>query len=308
MAIMSIRVESLTKYFGDQKAVDKVTFSVASGEIAGFLGPNGSGKSTTMKCICGVLPADQGDINVAGIGINEDPMAIKKLIGYLPENNPLHPEMFIMEYLTHVDGFYNSPAKRLQRVKDVIGLTGLSREQHKRIGQLSKGFRQRVGLAQAIIHNPSVLILDEPTSGLDPNQIVEIRNLISGLAKEKTVLLSTHLLQEVEAICDRIIVINNGQLVADATSESIKNMYTSKEQSIYLEFGNTVDIEMLKRIKGVTIVSKISDKEFLVEGNPDTDLREAIFHFASQNGLSLLTMQQKQHSLEKIFRELTGRS
>jgi len=304
---MSIKVESLTKIFGAQKAVDGITFSIGTGEIAGFLGPNGSGKSTTMKCICGVLPFDQGKIEVAGKNINEELISIKRIIGYLPENNPLHPEMYIREYLSHVDGFYNNKIKRTQRINEIIGLTGLSNEKHKKIGQLSKGYRQRVGLAQAIIHNPEIMILDEPTSGLDPNQILEIRNLISGLASEKTVLLSTHILQEVEAICDRIIVINNGRLVADESSDSIRKSHARGRQSIYLEFGNPVDIEMLKKIEGVTLVKKINEKEFLVEGNPENDLRSVIFRFAADHKLSLLTMRLEEQSLEKIFRDLTGK-
>jgi ABC-2 type transport system ATP-binding protein len=305
---MSIKVRSLVKKYGSQKAVDGLSFSINKGEVAGFLGPNGSGKSTTMKCMCGILPFDEGTIEVDGRNILEDLIAVKGIIGYLPENNPLHPEMYVREYLSHIDGFYNKSKGRKQRVDNIVEMTGLAREQHKNIGQLSKGYRQRVGLAQAIIHNPSILILDEPTSGLDPNQILEIRELISGLAREKTVLLSTHILQEVEAICDRVIVINQGRIVADGTSDSIRKGHTESNQIIYLEFGNPVDISLLEKIEGVISVKKVSETEMLVEGNPKNDLRSVLFRFASENNFSLLTIQQKEQTLENIFRDLTGKS
>ena len=302
---MSLKIESLTKSFGKQVAVNKVSFEIKKGEIAGFLGPNGSGKSTTMKCICGILSRDEGLIEICGINIDKDIRAIKKIIGFLPENNPLHPDLYVKEYLRHIDGFYNKAQNRTQRVNDVIGLTGLTREKHKKIGQLSKGYRQRVGLAQAIIPDPQVLILDEPTTGLDPNQIIEIRNLISNLAKEKTVLLSTHILQEVEAICDRIIVINDGKIVADGTSGSIMQGNIKGKQTIYLEFRNKVDMKVFSLIKKVTNVEMINDREFLVEGESKTDLREELFQFAAENKLSLLTLQKKEETLEEAFRKLT---
>jgi len=302
---MSIRIESLTKSYGKQKAVDNISFSINKGEIAGFLGPNGSGKSTTMKCICGILSRDEGYIEVSGINIEKNLLAVKRIIGFLPEDNPLHPELYVKEYLMHIDGFYNGSGGRMQRVNEVIGLTGLSKEKHKKIGQLSKGYRQRIGLAQAIIHNPRVLILDEPTTGLDPNQIVEIRNLISSLAKEKTVLLSTHILQEVEAICDRIIVIDEGKIVADGTSNSIRNEQKGDRQIIYLEFSKKVDKELLSHITSVVKVEMINEKEFLIEGRSDNDLREQVFRFATENNLSLLTLQKKKETLEEAFRELT---
>jgi ABC-2 type transport system ATP-binding protein len=218
---MSIVVNALTKSYGSQKVVNAVSFKINTGEIVGFIGPNGSGKSTTMKCICGIIPPDEGLISVCGLKVDSNTIEVKRKLGYLPEHNPLHLEMYIQEYLMYVDGFYNANQGRLQRVKTVIELTGLGYEQNKRIAELSKGYRQRVGLAQALIHDPEVLILDEPTTGLDPNQIIEIRNVISGLGKRKTVLLSTHILQEVEAICDRIIIINKGVIVADGTSQYI---------------------------------------------------------------------------------------
>ncbi len=302
---MSLKVESLSKSFGKQKAVDNVSFTINNGEVAGFVGPNGSGKSTTMKCICGILSKDEGRIEVSGVNIEEDILAIKRIIGFLPEHNPLHPDLYVREYLGYIDSFYNKSANRIQRINEVIELTGLTREMHKKIGQLSKGYRQRVGLAQAIIHNPQVLILDEPTTGLDPNQIVEIRNLISNLSKEKTVLLSTHILQEVEAICDRVIVINEGKIVADGTSRSIMKENRGETQTIYLEFSIKVDKDILKRIKSVTQVKMLGEREFLVEGRSDNDLREELFHFASENRLSLLTLQKKEETLEEAFRELT---
>jgi ABC-2 type transport system ATP-binding protein len=301
---MSIKVESLTKSFGKQKAVDSVSFAINKGEIAGFLGPNGSGKTTTMRCICGILRRDRGHIVISGIDIEEDLLGVKRIIGFLPENNPLHPEMYVKEYLMYVDGFYNRSTNRMKRVNDVIGLTGLSKEVHKKIGQLSKGYRQRVGLAQTIIHNPGVLILDEPTTGLDPNQIVEIRNLIQHLSKEKTVLLSTHILQEVEAICDRIIVINEGKIVADGPTGSIR-IDNEGKQTIYLEFSSKVERDLLLRIKSVTKIEPLSEREFLIEGTSDHDLREEVFQFVTEHKLPLLTLQKKQETLEEAFRELT---
>lgn len=302
---MSIVIESLTKTFGNQIAVNNLSFSINRGEVIGFLGPNGSGKSTTMKCICGILPPDSGIIKVGDMDIQDDILSVKRIIGYLPENNPLHQDMYIKEYLNYVDGYYNNSKYRTKRVNEIIELTGLSEEQNKKIGYLSKGYRQRVGLAQAIIHDPQVLILDEPTTGLDPNQIVEIRNLISGLAEHKTVLLSTHILQEVEAICDRILVLNQGKLVADGTSESIKNQKHSKKQTIYLEFSISVDKELLENIQTIEKVQQINSKEFLIEGKADGDLREIVFQFVTANKLSLLTLQKKEETLEEAFRKLT---
>jgi ABC-2 type transport system ATP-binding protein len=305
---MSIRVEALTKSYGSQKAVNAISFHVNRGEIVGFIGPNGSGKSTTMKCICGILPADEGSVTVSDINVQENALGVKSILGYLPEHNPLHLEMYVKEYLSFIDGFYNTSVNRIKRVKKMIELIGLEDEQKKRIGQLSKGFRQRVGLAQALIHDPQVLVLDEPTTGLDPNQLIEIRNLISGLAKEKTVLLSTHILQEVEAICDRIIIINNGVIVADGTPEKIKSAEKDKTQTIFLEFNSAVDEKLLQGIQGVLQVQKISAREFLLAGNEEPDLRESIFKFAMEHKLALLTLQKKEESLEQAFRKLTSKA
>lgn len=302
---MSIRVEGLTKKYGEQIAVDSISFTIAKGEIVGFTGPNGSGKSTSMKCICGIIPPDQGQIEVLGRNIQEDPFQVKRHIGYLPENNPLYFEMFVKEYLSHIDKYYNNSANRSTRIKETIQLTGLEREQHKKIGQLSKGYRQRVGLAQAIIHDPEVLVLDEPTTGLDPNQILEIRNLISGLGNDKTVLLSTHILQEVEAICDRIIVINKGKLVADKATTELSDTFQDSRQLVYLEFGSTVDPEVFKSLQGITKIQALSNKRYLIAAESTIDFREQLFTFASENNLPLRTLQKKEESLEEAFRKLT---
>jgi ABC-2 type transport system ATP-binding protein len=302
---MSIKVEDFTKKYGKQVAVDNISFSIKKGEIVGFIGPNGSGKSTTMKCICGILPPDHGKIEVLGRNIQEDVLTVKKRIGYLPENNPLYPDMYVKEYLVHVDRYYGKSEKRRTRIDEAIESTGLGSEASKKIGQLSKGFRQRVGLAQAIIHDPEVLILDEPTTGLDPNQILEIRKLISGLAENKTVLLSTHILQEVEAICDRVIVINKGSLVANTSSESIRKGQSEDVQTILVEFGKKMSSDALNKIPEIDQIQQISDKSFLVAGKSQKDLRELIFKFSSENDLPLLTIQKKEETLEEAFRKLT---
>lgn len=302
---MSIEVQHLTKKYGSQAAVNDITFSVKKGEVIGFIGPNGSGKSTTMKCMCGILPADQGQIKISGMDVLKDGLMVRKQIGYLPEHNPLYLDMYVQEYLLHVDRFYSSGANRRKRIAHAISLTGLQREQHKKIRQLSKGYRQRVGLAQAIIHDPDILILDEPTTGLDPNQIVEIRTLVSNLAHDKTVILSTHILQEVEAICDRILLINQGRIVADDKTSSIGR---SKEnlQTIYLEFSKPVEEQLLAKIPGIKSTKALNEKEFLLEGTGKKDLREDIFNYAAQNKLTLLTIQLRKETLEEVFRKLTS--
>jgi ABC-2 type transport system ATP-binding protein len=302
---MSIRVESLVKSYGLQRAVDSVSFELKKGEIAGFIGPNGSGKTTTMKCICGILPPDSGIIEIEGINVQKDILKVKEIIGYLPEHNPLYYEMFVKEYLYHVARYYLKREESHKKVKEIIEATGLMSEQHKKIGELSKGYKQRVGLAQAILHDPKVLILDEPTSGLDPNQIVEIRNLISGFSKDITVLLSTHILQEVEAICDRIIIINHGKIVADGTSKNIRLPDINESQTIYVEFNEPVNKELLINIEGIIKVEAVSACEFLFAGRADDALREKIFNFALENRLKLLTIQKKEETLEEAFRKLT---
>jgi ABC-2 type transport system ATP-binding protein len=302
---MSIKVEGFTKKYGNQIAVNDISFSINKGEIVGFIGPNGSGKSTTMKCICGIIPVDQGLIEVLGKDIQDEILHVKKQIGYLPENNPLYHDMYIIEYLGHIDQYYNSSTNRKARIEETIQLVGLDTEKNKKIGLLSKGYRQRVGLAQAIIHDPEVLILDEPTTGLDPNQILEIRDLVSGLAQNKTVLLSTHILQEVEAICDRIIIINKGILVADTSAEKIKSAESENQQIIYLEFSSAIDPEVFRSIKDIEKIQAVSDNKYLIAGNSNQDFRELIFKFASEKSLPLITLQKKEETLEEAFKKLT---
>lgn len=303
---MSVTVKNLTKFYGKQKAVNNISFELQKGEIVGFIGPNGSGKSTTMKCICGILPPDMGTIEIQGMDVHSNKLAVKKIIGYLPENNPLYTDMYIREYLNYVDGLYNNKKDRKKRVDEIIDLTGLGVERHKRIDQLSKGFRQRVGLAQALIHDPQILILDEPTTGLDPNQLLEIRSMILQLSADKTVLLSTHILQEVEAICDRVLIINNGEIVADGSADSIRKPKDKNEQTIYIEFKTEIKPQLLEGIKGINKVQNVSVKEFLIAGNSKDDLREKIFTFATENNLTILTIQKKEETLEQAFRKLTS--
>ncbi|MDX9696106.1 MAG: gliding motility-associated ABC transporter ATP-binding subunit GldA [Bacteroidales bacterium] len=301
---MSIKVTDLTKIYGQQKAVDNISFEIRTGEIVGFVGPNGAGKSTTMKILTGFIPPSSGEAWINGLEINENSLEIRKHIGYLPENNPLYPEMYVKEYLEFVAGIYKLGNETKSRISEIIEQTGLTVEQNKKIGALSKGYRQRVGLAQALIHDPAILILDEPTSGLDPNQIIEIRNLISTVGKEKTVLLSTHIMQEVEAICDRIIIINKGKIVADDSIGSIYNHSQDKQITIQVEFDKEIDQEKLERIELVNKVAKIDDKNWLIQSSSD-EIRQHIFNFAVQSGLTVLSMQKKEKSLEEVFQELT---
>jgi len=303
---MSIIIQGVTKLYGEQKALDNVSFEIKTGEVAGFLGPNGAGKSTMMKIITGFLPATSGSVKVNGIDVADDSLEIKKTIGYLPENNPLYPEMYVREYLAFVASFYklNIPVKK--QVDDIIEMTGLAPEQKKKIGSLSKGYRQRVGLAQALIHDPGVLILDEPTTGLDPNEIVEIRNLIREAGKEKTVMLSTHVMQEVEAICDRVIIIDKGVIVADEEKSSIYSKIRKGIQTIEVEFDKPVREEDIKTAAGAVSVKQISDNTWRVETTGEEDLRPVIFAFAVKNNLTVLSLQKKESNLEEIFRSLTA--
>ncbi len=302
---MSIIVNNISKYYGTQAALDDVSFTIGTGEIVGFLGPNGAGKSTMMKIITGYLPASSGKVLVDDMDITEDPIAIKKMIGYLPENNPLYPDMYVVEYLKFIAGIYRLGRSTGQRIKDIIGLTGLGPEQHKKIGELSKGYRQRVGLAQALIHDPEILILDEPTSGLDPNQLVEIRNLISTAGKEKTVMLSTHIMQEVEALADRLIIIDHGKIRADNSKADIYSHLGRQVTTIQVEFDSEVKEEALKEIKGSGQIKKITDKLWLIEAITPEDIRPHIFRFAVERELTVLSMQQQEKSLEEVFRILT---
>ena len=302
---MSIEVHNVTKFYGNQKALDNVSFSVKKGEIFGFLGPNGAGKTTMMKIIMGVLPPTNGQVYVNGLDILQHEIEIKKQIGYMPEINPLYYDMYVREYLMFVASIYNLKNKT-KRINEIIEQTGLTIEQHKTIGSLSKGYKQRVGIAQALIHDPSVLILDEPTSGLDPNQIIEIRNLIAQVGKNKTVLLSTHIMQEVEAICNRVIIINKGKIVADSKKEELQEELTNKnKQIIFVEFDKSVAIDELQNIKGVSKVKGVKKMQYLLEAISDEDIRPYIFQFAVKKQLTVLSLQRKEKSLEDVFHELT---
>lgn len=304
---MSIEIKNVTKLYGEQKAVNNVSFKVDSGEIVGFLGPNGAGKSTLMKIITGFIPPTQGDAFVKGLNVLENTKEIRKFIGYLPEQNPLYTDMYIAEFLSFIAGIYKIKNKK-QRIDEVISLTGLEPEIHKKIGKLSKGFRQRVGLAQAIIHDPEVLILDEATSGLDPNQILEIRSLIKYLGKQKTVLLSTHIMQEVEAICDRIIIINQGMIVADDSRDKIKKQIVSGNLSLTVEFQNPADIETIKNIRGVLSISDIGKNTYTIEFSENIDIRKEIFKNAVDSDNTVLSLQLREKSLEQIFGEITAKN
>jgi ABC-2 type transport system ATP-binding protein len=301
---MSIVVEDVNKYYGQQKALNGVSFSVNEGEIIGFIGPNGAGKSTMMKIITGFLPASSGKVKVAGYNIAENSLETRKRIGYLPENNPLYLNMYVKEYLGFIAGMYKVKKKK-SRIEEIITSTGLTPEQDKIIGNLSKGYRQRVGLAQALLHDPGVLILDEPTSGLDPNQIIEIRNLIAESGKNKTVMLSTHIMQEVEAICDRIIIINNGDIVADEKTANIYDKTGKQKVTILVEFNKPVDKNLLMDIPGVVDAVKSRENTWLVESPKNIDIREEIFKFAVKNDISVLSQQKKENNLEEVFHELT---
>ena len=300
---MSVKVEQLTKIYGSQRAVDSINFEINTGEILGFLGPNGAGKTTTMKMITAYLPPTAGKIFVDGIDVVENNLAAQALIGYLPEHNPLYKEMYVKEYLTFVAHLYKiKPAKK--RIEELIEMTGLGREQHKLIGALSKGYRQRVGLAQAMIHDPKVLILDEPTSGLDPNQLAEIRSLIKQMGEQKTVIFSTHIMQEVQALCDRVIIINQGALVADDPIEHLQARMAG-EHLITVGFSKKVAKEQLKKIDGITNVEALDNNRWRLTSNAKKDVRTAIFKFAVAVDIPLIEMHKDEVSVEDVFRELT---
>ena len=299
---MSVRLINISKYYGPQAALRDVNFEIGQGQIAGFIGPNGAGKSTTMKIITGIIPASSGEVLVNGSRVGDDPIRIREITGYLPENNPLYPDMYVKEYLEYAAGHYKLGKDRYKRIAGIIERTGLGPESHKQISQLSKGYRQRVGLAQALIHDPEILILDEPTSGLDPNQIVEIRNLISEIGKQKTVILSTHIMQEVEAICDRVIIIREGCIVADGRPGEIN---VPESITLHLEFDRPPAQEKLEAIPGVLRIRFLSSTQILAETDPASDIRPLLFNFAVKEGLTVLSMQRKEKSLEELFRELT---
>ena len=298
---MSIEVKHLTKFFGEQAAVNDISFEIGKGEIVAFLGPNGAGKSTTMKMITGYIPASSGSIKVNGITVDVDDLETRKIIGYLPENNPLYLDMYVKEYLHFVGSIYKIKDLK-KRVNEMIQMVGLELEQHKKIGALSKGYKQRVGLAQAFIHDPEVLILDEPTSGLDPNQLVEIRELIKTIGKEKTIMLSTHIMQEVEAICDRVIIINKGKIVANNNQQALDS--SPEVQTIYIEFEGAVSSQLLSKIPGVTTVKALGNG-WLIEGVTDQDLRKNVSKKAQEAGWLIMTLKLEKKSLEAVFKELT---
>ena len=300
---MSIVVHELVKIYGEQKAVNKISFSAKKGEIVGFLGPNGAGKSTTMKMITGYLSPDGGGATVSNINVADDPIAAKKKIGYLPEANPLYTDMYVKEYLNFISGVHEIKNKK-QRIKDVIELTGLDVEQKKKINQLSKGYRQRTGLAAALIHDPEVLILDEPTSGLDPNQIIEIRNVIKNQGKDKTVLFSSHILQEVEAICDRVIIINKGVLVAD---DKISNLQQNRQTDVVkVSFKEPIKAEQLQRLSGVTSVNKLDTFTWQIQAADANEVKRQLLEMSLQLNLNIVSLQTEGGSLEEIFRSLTS--
>lgn len=300
---MSVKVENLTKIYGEQKAIDQISFQAKEGEVLGFLGPNGAGKTTTMKILTGFIPQTTGKAAVCGFDVEENPMEVRKRIGYLPEHNPLYKDMFVKEYLGFVAGLHKVKNVKA-RVAEMIELTGLQREQKKLIGALSKGYRQRVGLAQAMLHDPQVLILDEPTSGLDPNQLVDIRNLIKKLGKEKTVIFSTHIMQEVQAICDRVLIINKGELVADDPIEQLASRVEG-EVVVTVEFMQKVQAAQLNKIKGVNSVKKIGGNRWQLSAPLETDIRPAVFNFAVEQHLTLLEMHKEVFSVEDVFQKLT---
>ena len=301
---MTIRVSNINKSYGSQKVLDQVSFEIGTGELVGFLGPNGAGKSTLMKIITGYLSADGGSVEINGQMVETRNIAIRSQIGYLPENNPLYTDLYVREYLEMVAGFYQLQNTKEQVLK-MVELTGLKSEQHKKIGALSKGYRQRVGLAQALIHDPAVLILDEPTTGLDPNQLEEIRHLISQISLHKTVMLSTHIMQEVEAVCTRVIIINKGILVADGSIDQLKAGQFAQKQTVWVEFDRTPELEALRKIPGLLKIEQTGKASFLAESENNLDLRPLLFQFAVANHLVLLTLKEQQQSLENVFQELT---
>ena len=301
---MSVIVNQLTKVYGTQIAVNHISFTAEPGKIVGFLGPNGAGKSTTMKMITGFIPPSDGTATVCGFDINTQSMDVRKCLGYLPENNPLYLDMYVKEFLAFVAGLQQLNNVE-SRIKEMIEQTGLEREQYKKISQLSKGYRQRVGLAQAMLHDPKVLILDEPTTGLDPNQLVEIRKLIKQLGKEKTVILSTHIMQEVEAVCDQVVIINKGLIVAN---DETKNLQAAALQQVtyVVEFDQVIQKQDLLKIEGVIAAQALADKSWVLQTNTLVDVRKNIFDFAVKNNLVLLSIQKEEEKLEDIFRKLTS--
>ncbi len=304
---MSIRVKNLTKQYGSQRAVNQISLSVQPGEIVGFLGPNGAGKSTTMKIATGYLPPTDGTVEVNGFDVRAHPIDVRRSVGYLPEHNPLYLDLYVKEYLRFAGSLHNLRGADLsRRIGDMIELVGLGREQHKRISQLSKGYRQRVGLAQALLHNPPVLILDEPTTGLDPNQLAEIRQVIRNAGQDKTVLFSTHIMQEVEAVCDRVVIINRGQIVADGPLSQLRSASSGEGVVVIAEFETDLNEPgILMKVSGVERVEPLGHGQYRITASPNTDLRAVIFRLAADQSLTLIGLRQQESSLEGIFKELT---
>jgi len=299
---MSIEVKGLTRFYGEQKAVNDLSFQVSKGEIVGFLGPNGAGKSTTMKMITGYILPNAGSIRVSGISVQEHPLETKKKIGYLPEANPLYYEMYVREYLYFMADLHGVADKK-KRAEEVITMTGLTPESRKKIGQLSKGYKQRVGLAAALIHDPEVLILDEPTSGLDPNQIIDIRELIRSLGKDKTVLFSSHILQEVEAICDRVIIINKGTLVADDSMENLQRKGNSSKV-VYIQFKEDLEPSLFNGLPHITALKKGSGGNWEIQTPQPEEIKKALMELSLRNKLNIVSLQSENQSLEEVFRQL----
>ncbi len=300
---MSIQISEVTKLYANQKALDSVSFTINKGEIVGFLGPNGAGKSTLMKIICGYIPATSGHVLVNGTDVAQNTIAVQKQIGYLPEHNPLYNELYIKEFLEFAARIHGHRKNLKSKIADVIALVGLEQEQHKKIAALSKGYKQRVGIAHALIHEPEILILDEPTTGLDPNQIIEIRELIVSLGKEKTVMLSTHIMQEVEAVANRVIIINKGKLVANDSTQNIQQ--SSQMIVITVELNKVIDESLFKNLAEITEIRKINDKHWILVFDTNDDPRERIFNLAVEHKMVVLTMQKQEKSLEEVFHELT---
>lgn len=300
---MSITVKNLTKIYGTQKAVDDISFTIAKGEIVGFLGPNGAGKSTTMKIITGYLPASTGSATVCGIVVDENSNESKKKIGYLPEANPLYYDMYVREYIDFITNIHQVKNKK-EKIEEVIKTVGLTVEANKKIGQLSKGYKQRAGLAAALIHDPEVLILDEPTSGLDPNQIVEIREVIKKLGADKTVLFSSHILQEVQAICNRVIIINKGKIVAD---DSLANLQKDKTDGhfVLVSFKEIIATELLQNLRDVTGIEQLQTSCYKLQTNNPESVRKQLLELSLQNNLNIISLQSESNSLEEVFRNLT---
>jgi len=301
---MSVKLTHVSRYYGAQPAVDDISFDIHPGEVVGFLGPNGAGKTTTMRMITAYLKPASGKIEVCGHDVVRDSLAVKRITGYLPEQNPLYPDLYVREYLRWMADIHHLGKRARQRVEEVIGLTGLGKESHKKIGMLSKGYRQRVGLAQALLHDPEVLILDEPTSGLDPNQIVDIRQLIRELGRQKTVILSTHILQEVEAMCQRVIIIHRGKIVADGDIETLRQQAVA-QQVLEVEWAETLAEDWWRDVPGIQQARAHTPRQWQLIAADAEELKKNLFRYALQNNLNIISLQTQMRSLEEVFRQLT---